>query len=96
MNADQVADLLDALGKTPQAIADALEAQKIRGVPDDCTACPLAVYLISSGARVRVNLDTVRLLDECGDEEDGFGLTKEQREFVRMFDGGEFPALVSP
>lgn len=82
-------DLLTKLGSTADEIASTLQSMDVKGRRGNFHSCPLFNYLTGQGKKVwlvgqcRISLsdESVSTSDACAD-------------FIRAFDGGNYPNLV--
>jgi hypothetical protein len=95
--ADRIADLLDALGDTPDGIAERLAEAGITGFRSDATCCPIANYLLCAEpllVSVAVLGDSIDYSAATG--EDGtVAVPPEVNDFVSLFDTEHFPHLIT-
>lgn len=101
--ADQVTDLLTALGATPDAIADRLRALGIKGTPNNSSWCPIANYLIRhiedpdayvydiavSPGEIALSIDY-----DAGHRYLYLRPNTSAATFIRRFDRGDYPHLI--
>jgi hypothetical protein len=101
MNRSEALALLNSLGDTPEQVADALLAQKIKGIPGSTADCPISNCLRSHGA---ICVDTTPRRIFLQDWSDDlvvqppravaiYGIPEAISQFIKMFDEGKFPNL---
>ena len=89
VQADQVVELLNRLGATPDEVARTLTQEECVGARSDCYNCPVAVYLLrhTGAENVVVGLYTAEV-----HYRDGFvraALPLPVRYFIDFFDSGD-------
>lgn len=91
-----LSDVLHTLAVNEYDIPGFLHKQGIRGYPDDCGACPVAVYVSRETGAVDVDVQTwSTVVEYCDGTEDVADNPPAVAEFIRSFDNGEFPQLVA-
>lgn len=90
MTAADLTDMLDALGATPDAVADQLRALGIRGGQSDYCGCPVANYLLQSGAYTCVFVAPSEILADADMVQTPMPIAA----FIGRFDVGDYPDLV--
>lgn len=96
MNKEQAQVLLEGLGDTAEKIAVSLRAEGITGHTHSVNYCPITLFLKKHGADYpSASEDTIILgVDHDGDEVVMDPPTEVAR-FIHMFNGNQFPDLVS-
>jgi hypothetical protein len=96
MELDQIKDLLDGLGDTPEQIADKLIRLGITGVKEDSASCPIANYFNSLGYDCCAGITMLCFYEEANEWPVRRMLLPEVvSNFVQLFDSGSFPELES-
>lgn len=109
MTADSIADhataLLAALGDHEDQVAANLKARGITGEQDNCSRCPIAVYLLRSDlvpTLVEVGEDQAQLIYGTGADWHAGGddfinvlLPEPVRRFITAFDDGDYAQLAA-
>lgn len=77
-------------------IADFLKEQGIKGLVGGITSCPLAVWMRGqTGLNVRVNYSAMKILGFNNEITDYVFNTSAIKEFIKYFDDGDYPYLVT-
>ena len=96
MTAAEIVERMAALGDTAEDVADSLDAAGVKGPTGDGGACPLAVWAQRqhgdvTGPCVVAPHKLILWPDDPSSSE--AALPPALRDFVRLFDAGEFPDL---
>lgn len=89
MTAADLADMLATLGDTPDAVADQLRALGIKGGQSDYCGCPIARYLLQSGAYTCVFVAPSEILADADMIQTPMPIAL----FIGRFDVGDYPDL---
>ena len=91
---EQADVLLNDMGQTAKEVADFLKSQNIKGKLSNAQSCPVANYMISQGGE-----PDSAIYDRYNGRYDGNAFVimtpTPVFQFIRDFDGGTYPELVS-
>lgn len=90
MTAADLTNMLAALGDTPDAVADQLRALGIKGGQSDYCGCPIANYLLQSGAYTCVFVAPSEILADADMVQTPMPIAA----FIGRFDVGDYPDLI--